>query len=320
MSCTSKKSILSRVFKKIKQARKDLVIKLSDDNKFVNPFFYELNPHLRSPVVKDYPKKIWIYWESASDIPEIVKISVDRVRHYCPDYEVIFLNIDTLDEYIDIPQLPDSLPVANKSDFIRLKLLEKFGGVWMDASIILNDGLGWVLDKLTDHDAFTFFSDECTMNPLNPITENWFIVAPKESQFIKDWLTEFSSCIFSDSPTDYYNDIKNDKSIVQNLSLPDYLLCYISAIKVLKSAEYKVLYASSASVGHYFNYKYKFNGSSVATALTQKSESKIAKVKLVKLTADSRNAVELKIGLKKIKSGSYISNVFDSVTDIYSEQ
>jgi hypothetical protein len=80
-----------------------------------------------------------------------------------------------------------------------------------------------------------FFSDQCTIDIQSPIPENWFIIAPIKSVFITDWLDEFEKCIFSNVPTSYYNDLKNDPAFIQGLTRPDYLLCYISAMVVLKT-------------------------------------------------------------------------------------
>ena len=283
-------------------------IKHSKDTKLVEPVFFDLNSNIFR---KDYfyPKVIWMYWHSSEHTPMVVNLCVERVKKYCPDYDVRFLNESNVRDYIEVPELPKDLPIAIKADYIRLKLLAVYGGVWMDSSIFLNDDFSWFTKRLRNHDAFVFFSDESTINFNEPITENWFIVSPAKSPFIEAWLKEFSSCIFSDSPTKYYNDIKRDKEYVQNLPMPDYLLCYISAIKTLKDNRFKVLYVSSASTGHYFNYKHDFNGDYVVAELAMKNENFIPNVKLIKLTSGVRDSLEIILKSGNIKQGSYISNV-----------
>ena len=290
-----------------------LILKMTfgKEGESIAPIFKEINSDVDNGSYS-YPKVIWLYWHSHDDIPEVVRLCVDRVRTFCPDYKVNFLNASSINEYITLPDIPDSLPLAIKADYIRLMLLEKYGGVWMDSSIFLNEDFGWISKMSSNHDAFVFYSDECTIDLDEPITENWSIISPIGSPFIKAWLKELSLCIFSEDPVNYYSSIKYDKKYVQNLTKPDYLLCYISAIKVLKESKFKVLYASSKSVGHYFNYKYQFNGSYVAAELTGVSEKKIAKVKMIKLTSGSRNSVQEFLNKGKIKTGSYIHNVIKS--------
>ena len=288
-----------------------LMMNFGKEGESIAPIFKEINSDVDNSSYH-YPKIIWLYWHSQDDIPEVVRLCVDTVRKFCPDYKVNFLNASSVNEYISLPDIPASLPLAVKADYIRLMLLEKYGGVWMDSSIFLNEDFGWISKMISNHDAFVFYSDECTIDLNEPITENWFIISPLGSPFIKAWLKEFSLCIFSEDPVSYYSSIKNDKKYVQNLTKPDYLLCYVSAIKVLKESKFKILYASSESVGHYFNYKYNFNGSYVAAELTGVSENKIAKVKMIKLNSGSRNAVQEFLNKGKIKTGSYIHNVIKS--------
>lgn len=306
-SINSVKQFINHIASRIKV----LFIIYSNDAKVISPKFLEFNNDAVRPAYS-YPKVIWLYWHSIDEVPTIVNLCVERIRSYCPEFEVNFLNESTVKDFITVPDISEELPVAIKADYIRLKLLDTYGGIWMDSSILLNDNIEWIFERINNHDAFVFFSDECTEDINFPITENWFIVAPLGSLFIRAWLREFSLCIFSNSPTEFYNDIKYNKSFVQNLTRPDYLLCYISAIKVLRENYFKVLYASSSSVGHYFNYKYKFNGLYVATVLTKKNESDIPKLKLIKLTSQVRNVVENTLSSGKIKKGSYIYNVIKS--------
>ena len=299
-----------RFLKKVKDFLAVINITMHNNESVINPLFKEISSDEQRPLY-NYPKIIWIYWHSADNIPEVVKICIERIRFFCPDYKINILNESNVSDFIDLPEVPKDLPIAIVADLIRLMLLEKYGGVWMDSSIFLNEDLGWVYSEIDNHDAFVFYSDECTLDESNPVTENWFIIAPENSKFIKCWLKEFSACIFSGNPTAYYNSEKNDKGFIQKLTKPDYLLCYISAMKVTRENRFNILYASSASVGHYFNYKHKFNGYYVAAELTLKNESNIEKVKLIKLNSGSRDEVERNLSSGKLREGSYISNVIN---------
>ncbi|WP_241587209.1 glycosyltransferase family 32 protein, partial [Rosenbergiella epipactidis] len=256
-----------------------------------------------------YPKKIWLYWDDDKYIPDIVKISIYRLKKFCADFEVVLLNSKTVCKYVNLTNFNASLPPAIKADFIRLSLLNDYGGVWMDASIILNENLDWIFSKINGQDAFVFFSDECTSDIKRPITENWFIISPLGSRFISDWLDEFKKCVFSSNPISYYNSIKFDKSLVQQLTRVDYLLCYISAIVVTNNSHYNILYSSSASSGHYFNYLHHFSGDYVAAELTLKNKSNLPFVKMVKLTSGSRTSVQKNIEKNLILGESYIGDI-----------
>ncbi len=264
--------------------------------------FIELNRNLiqEKTII---PKKIWLYWED-DQIPDLVKLCYESIEKHCQEYEVKLLNASNVKDYINLPKLSDQIPLAQKADLIRLELLVKFGGIWMDASIFLTRNLDWILSKIDDHDAFLFYSDECTTDIAHPISENWFIASPIDSQFIKDWRDEFKSCITSTDPKNYYNSIKFDKKIVQNLTAPDYLLAYISVIVCLRKNKYKILYVASGSLGHYYNYKYNWSGYAVACHLLFRSKKNIYNPYLIKFASNSRKPIEtlMNFGLYNRKS------------------
>jgi hypothetical protein len=64
------------------------------------------------------------------------------------NWNPIVLNNTNISKYINIDEYPlnyNKLIVQHKADWIRLKVLQKYGGLWMDASIIIND-----MDKLEE--------------------------------------------------------------------------------------------------------------------------------------------------------------------------
>jgi len=85
------------------------------------------------------PKKIWFLWlQGYKNMPEIVKKCYESWRKYNEDWETIFLDENNLSEYIDISALLNDriipIPRAALSDIIRINLMEKYGGVWVDAT------------------------------------------------------------------------------------------------------------------------------------------------------------------------------------------
>jgi len=119
------------------------------------------------------------------------------------NWKVIVLNNTNISKYININEYPlnyNKLIVQHKADWIRLKVLQKYGGLWMDASIIIND-----INKLEEmyqnslqnkSDLTGFYLKASIMNN-DPTTyiENWFIMAPIDSIVIKEWLREFEYAI-----------------------------------------------------------------------------------------------------------------------------
>lgn len=83
--------------------------------------------------------------QGEENAPDIVKKCFESVRYFCSDKEIIVLNSNNLKDYIDIPDFIQEkyskgiIPHANFSDYVRLCLLAKYGGTWIDSTVLLTD-------------------------------------------------------------------------------------------------------------------------------------------------------------------------------------
>lgn len=111
-------------------------------------------------------KIIWQYWGQgvdAENLPEIVKICFNSVDKCKGDYTVIRLSDTTISEYIDLPDFvwkKRENPAFTRtffSDLLRVALLSTYGGVWLDATILLTDNLP---NKYAEMDFFMFQRSE----------------------------------------------------------------------------------------------------------------------------------------------------------------
>lgn len=181
------------------------------------------------------PKIIWSYWDS-DEIPEIVKLSIKSWKKTSPQYKINFMNQKNVEEYVSLPNNWKTLPAYRQSDIIRLRLLEKYGGVWIDASTILLEDL----DKFISEDNLTLFiTPRSTFE--NPVFENWFISAPPNNKVIKLWIEEV--LIALSNPKEYI-----DKSNDYNK-------------KYIRNAYYHICHLALKNI--YENHKKFFNGAKI---------------------------------------------------------
>lgn len=90
-------------------------------------------------------KIIWQYWGQGvtEELPDIVKLCFLSVDQYKEDYKVIRLDETSISEYLDLPDFifekkkNKEFKQAFFADLIRLALLDVYGGVWIDATILL---------------------------------------------------------------------------------------------------------------------------------------------------------------------------------------
>lgn len=131
-------------------------------------------------------KIIWTCWlQGEENAPTIVKKCIDSMRHYANGYEVVVVDLKNMSQYVELPEYIQEkyakgiIPHAHFSDLIRLALLLKYGGVWIDSTILLTDTLP---QYITSADLFVFRSynvgHACIYNPFlaakpnNPILQS----------------------------------------------------------------------------------------------------------------------------------------------------
>ncbi len=148
------------------------------------------------------PKTIWLYWNSSLETaPDVVKHSLLSWKMMNPDYEICFLNDNNLNEVLgfnfnSVFQLASvNLGFAMKADILRLYLLSKFGGIWVDTTTFCLTPLNKWLPEATKQT--NFFTFRHRNNHTRPI-EAWFIAAPKGSPITKHTLSLFLNHLFKD--------------------------------------------------------------------------------------------------------------------------
>lgn len=122
---------------------------------------------------RDLPGKIiWQYWSQGfDDVPEVVGKCLNSIEKWKGDYTIIRLDDHNLEDYIQLPDFilqkknRGLIPLAQFSDILRVCLLSVYGGLWLDATILLT---GPIPRRYSDMEFFVFQRD-----PDEPEKEYW---------------------------------------------------------------------------------------------------------------------------------------------------
>lgn len=94
-----------------------------------------------APVDPNMEGRVWIcWWQGLENAPEIVKRCVESIQRNAGDHQVTIITDRNVEQYIDIPewvkkkQSEGIISRTNLSDLLRLSLLAKYGGLWLDAT------------------------------------------------------------------------------------------------------------------------------------------------------------------------------------------
>ena len=105
-------------------------------------------------------KIVWVCWfQGEKQLPEVCKLCISHLRKIIPNTaELVFLSNANYKEYIDFPNYINEkyeagiISPSNFSDILRYGLLSIYGGVWVDAAILLT---GSVLEQALGANVFS---------------------------------------------------------------------------------------------------------------------------------------------------------------------
>lgn len=103
------------------------------------------------------PKVIHYCWFGGNPKPELIQKCIASWRKYCPDYEIIEWNESNFD--VNCIQYTADAYADKKwafvSDYARLEIIFRFGGIYLDTDVLLHHSL----DELLDYDCWLASDD-----------------------------------------------------------------------------------------------------------------------------------------------------------------
>lgn len=131
---------------------------------------------------KEKSNIIWICWfQGLENAPDIVKLCVESIKRNFINYEVIILTEDNFRDYISFPTIIEKrlaqkqITLTHLSDLLRLELLIKYGGIWIDSTVFITDG--YIPTEILDSDLFMFQELKPGSDGHSLPISSWFIVS-----------------------------------------------------------------------------------------------------------------------------------------------
>lgn len=91
---------------------------------------------------KEVSNKIWICWfQGIENAPDIVKKCYDSVKNNLSNKEIILITEKNMSNYVSFPDYimkkwkAGIITNTHMTDLLRLELLSKYGGMWLDATV-----------------------------------------------------------------------------------------------------------------------------------------------------------------------------------------
>lgn len=137
------------------------------------------------------PKIVWFSWLQGIDqAPDLVKVCLASQRKHLPDYEFRVFDLSNYWQWVELPEYivrkykKGLIPAATFCDLLRLSVLQKYGGIWMDATVFCsgfgNEKLQGRWDRIMRSELTVFrYFKRGAIAPMG--LSNWFIAAVSSS-------------------------------------------------------------------------------------------------------------------------------------------
>ena len=93
-------------------------------------------------------KKAWVFWAQGEEkLPPILRKCYESILYNSGNYQIVFVTMDNVEQFAEIPDYVKTkvksgqISLTHFSDFLRVSLLNKWGGFWVDVTLFLSKPL-----------------------------------------------------------------------------------------------------------------------------------------------------------------------------------
>lgn len=136
------------------------------------------------------PKVIWWCWfQGLNEAPPLVKMCFDSIRRNFRGYKINVITLDNLKKYVDIPNYimikfkSGIISYAQFSDIIRILLLAKYGGVWIDSTVYCSNSR---IVSIIEKQDFFVYQNGLLGNNQDIKISSWFMSAKQKNIFVSE--------------------------------------------------------------------------------------------------------------------------------------
>lgn len=186
-----------------------ILSKLRKEYKYYIKEYLNINNENISKMPKERSRKVWICWlQGMENAPELVKCCYESIKNNLVDREVIIITEDNYKDYIVFPEhiqrkYDDGvITKTHFSDLLRLELLIRYGGTWIDSTVLCTSSE--IKEYILDSDLFLYqclkpgrdghctvisswLITACTNNPILLLTRELLYKYWEKYNYMKDY-------------------------------------------------------------------------------------------------------------------------------------
>lgn len=146
---------------------------------------------------------IWIcWWTGIETAPPLVKQCIRSIQCNAGDHPVHFIDEESYHQFITIPEYmikkvqAGHMGLAHLADYIRVALLEEYGGLWLDATIYCAQQID---NGIFNYPFFTCKSEPCDCPYLSKMQWVTFILGGWKNNVVYQYLRKAFECYWKNN-------------------------------------------------------------------------------------------------------------------------
>lgn len=132
---------------------------------------------------------VWVSWlQGYKEAPVLIQKCIDSIKKYSGGQNFCFITMQNYKEYVDVPDYlikkleNGTITLTFFSDILRLLLLDKYGGLWVDATVFC------IGDFQHLYKESEFFAFRITAEDDGRAAASWFMYSEKGHILVKETL------------------------------------------------------------------------------------------------------------------------------------
>ena len=124
---------------------------------------------------------VFLYW--TGNEYKLIKILRNLINLHSTNgkgYKVNLITHENINEYVDdLPHYFYNLCPAHQADYVRVHVIYKYGGIWLDSDVIVLNSLDYLFDLISNKNGFFIKENNILCNGVfgskanTPLMENW---------------------------------------------------------------------------------------------------------------------------------------------------
>lgn len=141
--------------------------------------------------IHEQSNKVWICWfQGIENAPDIVQICYNSLKKNLIGKEIIVITADNISEYVTFPDyIKDKwdrgiITHTHMTDLLRLELLIKYGGTWIDSTVLCTRDISKIPEYYLNSNLFFYQTLKPGRDGHTTVLSSWFMSATTNNRVL----------------------------------------------------------------------------------------------------------------------------------------